>query len=170
MAELEERIEFLERKAERLRKKLRAYEIIGEVLDEARQNVLRGISDEVDERIGAYFSQITDKKYERVRLSREDFSLQVFSPEKGDWINPDTEELSAGARDQLYLAARLALVDEVTGGNALPLILDDPFVHFDASRRENTRNLLREASKKHQVILLSCHDYYDEWADQIISL
>ncbi len=170
VAELEERIDSLERKAERLRKKLRAYEIIGEVLDEARQNILRGISGDVDERIGSYFGQITDNKYERVHLSREDFSIQVFSPEKGDWINPDTEELSAGACDQLYLAARLALVDEVTGDNALPLILDDPFVHFDALRRENTRNLLREASKKHQVILLSCHDYYDEWADQIISL
>ena len=169
VAELEERIEFLERNAERLRMKLRAYEIIGQVLAEARQNVLTGISGEVDERIGVYFSQITEKKYGQVRLSREDFSLQVFSPEKGDWINPDTEELSAGARDQLYLAARLALVDVVTGGNPLPLILDDPLVHFDPFRRENTRNLLREVSKKHQVILLSCHDYYDDWADQIIT-
>jgi DNA repair exonuclease SbcCD ATPase subunit len=168
VAELEERIESLERKAERLRRKLRAYEIIREVFVEARQNSLEKISSEVDERIGAYFGQITDKKYERVRLSREDFSFQVFSPEKGDWINPDTEELSAGARDQLYLAARLALVDVVTGGNSLPLVMDDPLVHFDAFRRENTRNLLKEVSKKHQVILLSCHDYYDEWADQII--
>jgi len=169
VAELEERIEFLERNGERLRMKLKAYEIIGEVLAEARQNVLKGISGDVDERIGAYFGQITDKKYGQVRLSREDFSLQVFSPDKGDWINPDTEELSAGARDQLYLAARLALVDVVTGGNSLPLILDDPLVHFDPIRRGNTRNLLKEVSKKHQVILLSCHDYYDDWADQIIS-
>ena len=169
VAELEERIEFLERNAERLRTKLRAYEIIAEVLTEARQNVLTGISGEVDERIGTYFAQITDKKYERVRLSREDFSLQVFSPERGDWINPETEELSAGARDQLYLAARLALVDAVTGENSLPLILDDPLVHFDQFRRENTCDLLREVSKKHQILLLSCHDYYDDWADQIIS-
>jgi DNA repair exonuclease SbcCD ATPase subunit len=168
VAELEERIEFLERNAERLRMKLRAYETIGQVLAEARQNVLRGISGEVDERIGAYFGQITDKKYDQVRLSRQDFSLQLFSRDKGDWVNPDTEELSAGARDQLYLAARLALVDVVTGGNSLPLILDDPLVHFDPFRRENTRNLLKEVSKKHQVILLSCHDYYDDWADQII--
>lgn len=169
VAELEERIESRERNAGRLRMKLRAYEVIGAVLAEARQNVLTGISGEVDERIGAYFAQITDRKYERVRLSREDFSLEVFSPDKGDWINPDTEELSAGARDQLYLGARLALVDVVAGANPLPLILDDPFVHFDPFRRENTRNLLREASKKHQVILLTCHDYYDDWADQIIT-
>jgi exonuclease SbcC len=169
VAELEEGIESLERNAERLRTKLRAYEVIGEVLAEARQNVLRGISGEVDERIGAYFGQITDKKYEQVRLSRDDFSLRVLNPDKGDWINPDTEELSAGARDQLYLAARLALVDAVTGGNPVPLILDDPLVHFDPFRRENTRNLLREVSKNHQVILLSCHDYYDDWADQIIT-
>jgi DNA repair exonuclease SbcCD ATPase subunit len=169
VAELEERIEFLERNAERLRMKLRAYEIIGEVLAEARQNVIRGISGAVDERIGAYFAQITDKKYEQVRLSRDDFSLHVFSSDKGDWVNSDTKELSAGARDQLYLAARLALVDVVAGGNSLPLILDDPFVHFDSSRRENTRDLLKEVAKRHQVILLTCHDDYDDWADQIIS-
>jgi DNA repair exonuclease SbcCD ATPase subunit len=169
VAELEERIEFLERNAKRLRMKLRAYEIIGKVLVEARQNVLRGISGEVDQRIGSYFAQITDQKYEEVRLSRDDFSLQVYSSDKGDWVNPDTRELSAGARDQLYLAARLALVDVVAGGNSLPLILDDPFVHFDATRRERTRALLREIGKTHQVILLTCHDDYDDWADQIIS-
>ena len=168
VAEIEERIEFLERNLERLRVKLRAYEIIGDVLAEARQNVLRGISGTVDERIGDYFARITDKKYEKVRLSRDDFSLDVFSPDKGDWVNSDTGELSAGARDQLYLAARLALVDVVAGGRFLPLILDDPFVHFDRPRRENARGLLKEVSQRHQVILLTCHDAYDDWADQII--
>jgi len=169
VTELEEGIEFLERNAERLTMRLRAYEIIGEVLEEARQNVLSGISGTVDERIGAYIAQITDKKYDRVRLSRDDFSLDVFSREKGDWVNSDTRELSAGARDQLYLAARLALVDVVAAGNPLPLILDDPFVHFDSLRRENTRDLLKEVAKRHQVILLTCHDDYDDWADQVIS-
>ncbi|MBN1840938.1 MAG: AAA family ATPase [Deltaproteobacteria bacterium] len=169
VAEFEERIESLERRADRLRMRLRAYEIIGEVLNEARQNILKSISGEVDERIGAYFALITGGKYDRVRLSREDFSLRVFSREKGDWINPDTEELSAGAKDQLYLAARLALIDAVTGGNSIPLILDDPLVHFDALRRENTRNLLKEMSKTHQVLIFSCHDHYNDWANQIIS-
>ena len=97
-------------------------------------------------------------------------SLLVFSAEKGDWINPDTEELSSGAKDQLYLAARLALVDAVCGEDSIPLVLDDPLVHFDASRRENTRNLLQEVSKKHQVLIFSCHDYCDDWANQVISL
>jgi len=169
IAELEERIESLERRADRLRMRLRAYEIIGEVLNEARRNILKSIGSEVDERIGAYSGVITSGKYDQVRLSREDFSLRVFSREKGDWINPDAQELSAGARDQLYLAARLALVDAVMEGSPVPIILDDPLVHFDAWRRENTRNLLKEVSKTHQVLIFSCHDYYDDWADQIVS-
>lgn len=169
VAELEERIESLDKRAGRLKTRLKAYEIIGEVLVEARQNILNSISSEVDKQIGANFSLITGGKYDQVRLSREDFSLQVFSKEKGDWINPDTTELSVGARDQLYLAARLALLDTITGGNSIPLILDDPLIHFDSSRRENTRNLLKEVSKKHQILIFSCHDHYDEWADQIIS-
>jgi uncharacterized protein YhaN len=169
IAEIEERIESLERRARRLRTRLRAYEIVDGVLREARQNILTNISSEVDQRIGFYFCLITGGKYDRVRLSRDDFSLEVFSSEKTDWINPDTEELSAGARDQLYLAARLALLDAVIGENSVPLILDDPLVHFDSDRREHTRKLIREISQKHQVLIFSCHDYYDDWADQVIS-
>jgi uncharacterized protein YhaN len=51
----------------------------------------------------------------------------------------------------------------------MPVILDDPLVHFDSERRENTRNLLKEVSKKHQALIFSCHDYYDDWADQMIT-
>ncbi|UCF84365.1 MAG: AAA family ATPase [Desulfobacteraceae bacterium] len=170
VAELEERIETLERRVVKLRMRLRAYEIIKDVLDRSRGNILENISSEVDKKIGRYFGLITGGKYDQVRLSREDFSLLVFSAEKGDWINPDTEELSSGAKDQLYLAARLALVDAVCGEDSIPLVLDDPLVHFDASRRENTRNLLQEVSKKHQVLIFSCHDYCDDWANQVISL
>jgi DNA repair exonuclease SbcCD ATPase subunit len=169
VAEMEERIDALERRANRFKTRLKAYEIISEVLGEARQNILKSISGEVDQLIGSYFALITGDKYDQVRLSRDDFSLRVFSNEKGDWINPDTEELSAGARDQLYLAARLALMTAVVGDNSIPVILDDPLVHFDSERRENTRNLLKEVSKKHQLLIFSCHDYYDDWADQIIT-
>jgi len=169
VAEIEERIDSLDRRANRLKTRLRAYEVISEVLSEARQNILKSISGEVDQQIGSYFALITGGKYDQVRLSRDDFSVQVFSEEKGDWINPDTEELSAGARDQLYLAARLALMTAVIGDTSVPLILDDPLVHFDSERRENTRNLLKELSKKHQVLIFSCHDYYDDWADQVIT-
>ncbi len=169
VAELEERIESLERRAGRLSMRLKAYEVIREVLAEARRNILKAISRQVDDRIGAYFSLITGGRYNQVRLSRDDFSLQVFSPDKGDWIDPQSEELSTGARDQLYLAARLALLDVVCKGNAVPVILDDPLVHFDASRRDNTRKLLQQVSNFHQVLILSCHDYYDAWADQIIT-
>jgi uncharacterized protein YhaN len=56
-----------------------------------------------------------------------------------------------------------------TWDNSMPVILDDPLVHFDSERRENTRNLLKEVSKKHQVLIFSCHDYYDDWADQMIT-
>jgi len=24
-------------------------------------------------------------------------------------------------------------------------------------------------AKKHQVLIFSCHDYYDDWADQVIA-
>ena len=167
---LEERIDLLKKRLERMRLRLAAYETIGEVLSEARQKVIEEVFGDIDNKIGEYFSVITAGKYDKVSLSRDDFRLTVYNDDKGGWIDPDTVELSAGARDQLYLAARLAMADSVTEANYLPIILDDPLVHFDEKRRLNAINLLKMVAKSRQVLVFSCHDYYDNDADQKIEL
>ncbi len=167
---LEERIDLLKKRLERMRLRLAAYETIGEVLSEARQKVIEEVFGDIDNKIGEYFSVITAGKYDKVSLSRDDFRLTVYNDDKGGWIDPDTVELSAGARDQLYLAARLAMADSVTEANYLPIILDDPLVHFDEKRRLNAINLLKMVAKSRQVLVFSCHDYYDNDVDQKIEL
>jgi uncharacterized protein YhaN len=58
----------------------------------------------------------------------------------------------------MYLALRIAFAqkDAERRGIALPLICDDPLVHFDDERSESAIKLLAEVSKVHQVLLFTC--------------
>lgn len=66
---------------------------------------------------------------------------------------------SVGARNQIYLAVRLALSDYLSsGGNKVPVILDEPFATSDDDRFISGMNFLcGKFRKNHQVIVLTCH-------------
>ena len=61
---------------------------------------------------------------------------------------------SDGTVDQLYLALRLAVAEELTPD--APLILDDALVRFDDTRLKAAIELLKAQSETKQVILFSC--------------
>ena len=83
----------------------------------------------------------------------DDFGVRVIEPD-GRVLTP--EHLSRGAQDQLALALRIAIADHVTDDVRLPLVLDDPFLHWDAARRERAARRSRVGAER-QVVLLS-HD------------
>src|SRR5262249_47059961 len=95
-------------------------------------------------------------------------AFRVFSAERDDWVAVTT--LSHGTRDQLYLAARLGLVRQITGDHQPPLILDDPFVSFDDDRAARAVQLLRLVGADFQVILLTCSSRYNALADRVVEL
>lgn len=66
--------------------------------------------------------------------------------------------LSDGARALLYLGIRLAFAqkDADKRGIALPLVCDDPLIHFDDDRSVSALQLLAEFAKNHQVVLFTC--------------
>jgi len=68
-------------------------------------------------------------------------------------------QLSAGARDQLYLAVRLAISEYLSrGGESLPLLLDDVFATSDDGRlRAGMRALIESFGAGHQVLVTTCH-------------
>jgi uncharacterized protein YhaN len=94
----------------------------------------------------------------------------VRAPETGELV--DVEQLSQGTSDQLFLAARLALVRLVTMDRRPPIILDDPFVTFDEERAQRALELLREVALEQgfQVILLTCSERFDGLADELVVL
>ena len=66
--------------------------------------------------------------------------------------------LSDGGRALLYLGIRLAFAekDAERRGIHLPLICDDPLIHFDDERTSAAIKLLDDMSKSHQVFMFTC--------------
>ncbi len=69
------------------------------------------------------------------------------------------QALSAGARDQVSLALRLAICEYLArGGEKLPLVLDDPLASSDEDRTMRLFRTLAEAVRAgHQIVLMTCH-------------
>lgn len=91
----------------------------------------------------------------------EEFSLQHILR---DGVREPFKNLSIGTREQLAILLRLAYADLLAEkGASVPVILDDALVNSDDLRREKMKQILHRASKKHQIILLTCHgnDYRD---------
>ena len=76
------------------------------------------------------------------------------------------QQLSTGARDGVYLAARLAVSRLLGGEDRMPLILDDPFAHCDDERLLEGMRLLLDVAREQQVLLLACQHSRYAWAKE----
>jgi uncharacterized protein YhaN len=110
-------------------------------------------------------ARITGGRYRRVRVDDATLGIEVFAPERGDWV--DVTTLSQGTLDLIYLAARLGLVRLVTGDRRPPLVFDDPFVTLDDERAARAVDLLRALAADFQVVYLTTSDRYDRAADAV---
>lgn len=104
----------------------------------------------------AYFAKMTDGAYARIVAPAEGDTLLA---ETGDRRTIDGSMLSRGTREQMYLALRFALAGATSPSQALPLLLDDLFVHFDAARLARTAEVLGSVSAERQVVLFTCHEH-----------
>ena len=168
-ASLEERLEQTQKTLEELRRRIEVYEISLESLEEARRKVIDSSVGTLEEETSKLLREITNGKYNQVRFDKNSFRFEVFSDELKGWVDPQ-KYLSRGSLDQIYLSCRLALLNLVSENKKPVMILDDPFVTFDKQRREKALKLLRSLSKKYQILLLTCHDFYDGYEDQLIEL
>ncbi|UVI27958.1 AAA family ATPase [Paenibacillus spongiae] len=119
------------------------------VMEEQRQPaVLRDAS--------RFMAMLSNGKYKRIAVPE---GMETIRVETADNRIVDSMHLSRGTAEQLYLSMRFALADEAAASVELPMILDDLFVNFDASRLEAAIELLREISGRRQLVLLTCHDH-----------
>jgi uncharacterized protein YhaN len=168
-ASLEERLEDIDNDIARARRLLKIYEMTRDFIEQSRKNVLKASLGLLEKQTSELFSRVTCGKYEKVKFDPQSLSYEVFSSEKSDWVDPDNT-LSRGARDQLYLAARLALIQMISQEKKPLLVLDEPFLAFDRFRREHALSILKQTAEDHQIFILSCHPYYDSIAARQIYL
>ncbi len=103
------------------------------------------------------FQELTGGRYVRVHASAtQPGSLRVDQADGGEWRD---EQLSRGTREQLYLAFRLAVIEDFGETRLpLPILLDDVLVNFDRQRARNVVKVFARLSARHQVIAFTCHE------------
>lgn len=110
---------------------------------------------EVYRQASRYLSLMTDGHWEKVSISPEG-KLQVVDAAR---TAREPVHLSLGTRQQLYLALRIALLQQADNvGCAIPVFADDILVNFDARRRRGAARALAELARTRQVVLFTCHE------------
>jgi uncharacterized protein YhaN len=105
-----------------------------------------------------YLEPMTQGRYCRVWTPLGENVLRV---DDAEGRSLPVEVLSRGTREQLFLCLRLALAASYARhGSALPLVLDDVLVNFDAVRAKAAATVLRDfAATGHQVLVFTCHEH-----------
>ncbi len=151
-----------------LQRRERVYVATLEAIERAEQATMKSATRYLEKRMVHDVAAVTEGRYRRVRVDDKTLDIDVFAPERDDWV-PVTA-LSQGTLDVVYLAARLGLVRLVTGDRRPPLVFDDPFVTLDDERARRALELLRRVADDFQVIYLTTSSRYDEAADAIVEL
>ncbi|HUU70761.1 MAG TPA: AAA family ATPase [Planctomycetota bacterium] len=175
LAELEGEKEYTESEISRGDFLVTACGLAGEVLREIEQEHHSLYLPQIQGEASTHFARLTDGAYAAIDLLAS--WPQKIAVRDRDGRVIDAEKLSRGTIDQLYFALRLALARALSGRTSLPVLLDDPFVNFDAARFEQAvatmlglvrdgRQVIyfthspqlaeREASWKEQGIRVSC--------------
>jgi DNA repair exonuclease SbcCD ATPase subunit len=168
VAALAESVDATGERLARQERRARVYELTLAAIDRAEQVTMKRAARYLEERMGEDLARITDDRYRRIEVNEQDLAFRVWSTEAGAWVS--VQQLSRGTLDQVYLAARLGLVRQVTQDQRPPLIFDDPFVTFDDDRARRAAELLRDLARDHQVLYLTTSDRYDTVADSVVVL
>ncbi|HEX7195354.1 MAG TPA: hypothetical protein VF364_00825, partial [Candidatus Limnocylindria bacterium] len=137
--------------------------LTGRLLAETRARYERERQPDVVRAATAHFERITGGRYSRIVAPPGDASVRV-EMETGEARL--TDELSRGTAEQLYLALRFGLIEEFARhAEALPVVMDDILVNFDAERAGRAAAAIRELAERHQVLYFTCHPWTAELLD-----
>ena len=124
-----------------------------QTLEKAKLELQRRFAPRISQRAQELFSELTGGRYQRISLGED---LSVSTAAEGEDTLRGSLWRSDGTADQLYLALRLAVAEELTP--EAPLVLDDAFVRFDDGRLRNILNILNQTGESKQVILFTCQN------------
>ena len=109
-------------------------------------------------RAGELFTATTLGEFAGIETDIDDKGHPVVVGRRASGGIAAVATMSDGTRDQLFLAFRLASLENYAGATEpLPFIADDILVHFDDERSRSTLDLLAEFGKTNQVLLFTHH-------------
>lgn len=151
-ASLKQRLAELQAQAVQLQTRYDAINQARELVSAENAALSARISPQITRLAASYLAYLTADNYQEIRLDAN-FRAKTAG---ADGRLLSELQLSSGARDQLYLALRLAVCQVLAGAKEAPLILDDPFLTSDDARTARGVALLKELGRERQIILLTC--------------
>lgn len=130
-------------------------------LDKAKDRYRARHQDTLLDRAGAYFRMLTNGAFAGIEIDYED-GMDILKAVRAATTRPDARVpvagLSDGTRDQLFLALRLAGIEQhMKEREPAPLIIDDALINFDDDRARATLRCLAQLARQTQVIVFTHH-------------
>jgi uncharacterized protein YhaN len=143
---------------ERIAAGMREYAVLAvaaKLLDSARERYERDRQPEVVKRAEEAFAAMTNGRYRRLAVPLGRDAIEVFD---GSAAATSPARLSRGTAEQLYLALRLGLIEQLGDvGRGLPVLMDDILVDFSPNRLEPAARAIADLATRRQVVFLTCH-------------
>lgn len=120
-------------------------------------------------RAGELFSILTTGRYATLKIDADGATPRLLGLRDDLRTMVEVDVMSEGTTDQLFLALRLAALEQsVTAGVSLPFLADDLFVNFDDQRAEAGFKVLAEVAKSSQVLFFTHHPHLVEIAKSVV--
>ena len=129
------------------------------------QKELRNISRPVIQKHTKEFFKEFNFNYSDLTLD-EDYDVTVYGPEGESSISM----VSGGEKIAIALALRLGITQALANGELDTILLDEPTIHLDASRKHELINLLKEMSSLPQMIIVTHEAQLENAADNLIKV
>jgi uncharacterized protein YhaN len=141
------------------------------VLSEAIARYQRKSEGPVLRRAGELFRRLTAGSFQQLIADFDDQGEKVLMGDRGDGSRPVTiAGMSEGTCDQLYLALRLAsLENSLEKREPIPFIVDDILTGFDDPRACAALKILSDLSRRTQVIFFTHHEHLVHLAEKHLS-
>ncbi|WP_297500118.1 YhaN family protein [Ferrovum sp.] len=121
-------------------------------------------------RAGEIFGRITLGSFSSLVTDYDD-DMQVLLGQRPDNRRVGVAGMSQGARDQLFLALRIAAIEEhLKQREAIPLVIDDLLVQFDDARASATLSVLADLAQHTQVLFFTHHGHLCELAASVLQV
>jgi uncharacterized protein YhaN len=116
-------------------------------------------------RAGELFAILTCGSFQALHLEFDEHDNMQLAGLRHDGRRVPVAGMSTGTADQLYLALRIAAIEDYLGhAEPMPFIADDLFINFDDKRAAAGFRVLGELAKKTQVLFFTHHEHLLEVA------
>lgn len=120
-------------------------------------------------RASAHFATLTLGRYSALRIDTDGDAARLIGIRDGESRAVPTAAMSEGTVDQLFLALRLAALEQsLDAGVLVPFLADDLFINFDDARAFAGFTVLGAIARKTQVLFFTHHAHLRAIAERAL--